>query len=395
MTIDSNEQNQIQNVPSAGIANPARTMPTFAQARRAYATWLASMPADAFAPASHEEVLALYDNNCNPEKPGAEPGVPTLATPKFARSQAGFSAWLSSLTPSNYAPSTYAEYLDMWDEHFGVAVVVSAVRDAEVVVGDLVDLADLGQKPWTRLIARSPDGDKTLTAQHQGAELPRYLAEACGGPAGEPQVLYLGFSLAVAVDCYNSGKPLVELPQALRITIQDLIARSESIPSRKAALDRARVRSALASIQYAAIKAMSPDEAVAALCMTPAGRAQYEAIVQREPGTPYSAQRMDSGLTVEEVVVGLFNTPEGRDEFEEAGKELRTALGLPAAGEDLLTSLAKASLFLLQHARESLADGVESDTALEPDWSQEDKALVARMDAVLSNHLAKALLKDM
>lgn len=394
MTPDSNEQTQNQEAPSAGGTISAPSVPTFAEARHAYATWLASMPADAFAPATHDEVLELYEKGCNPDGPGSKLGQPTLATPKFARSQAGFSAWLSSLTPANYAPSTYAEYLDMWDEHFGLKAVVSAVQDADVVIGSEVDLAVLGQKPWTRLIARSPDGDKELTALHRGGEMPRYLV-ACSEVDGESKTLYSGYSLAVAVDCYNRGLPRGELPQEPRITIQDLIARSESIPGRKAALDRARVRSALASMQYAALKAMPPEDVVAALCATPAGRAQYEKIVQREPGTPYSALRLDSGLTVEEVVVGLFNTPEGRAEFEEAGNDLRNAMGMPGTGEDLLTSVAKASLYLLRHARQSLADGFESDNEMEADWSKEDKALVARMDDVLANHLAKTLLKGM
>lgn len=350
MNTDSNEQDQIHRtaVPGASTLSPA--VPTFAESRQAYVDWLKSLPTDAFAPATHDEVLALYDKNCAPESPAAGAADLALVTPTFARSYAGFSAWLSSPSPTTHAHTTYAEYLAMWDEHFG--------RAAEVAGDEKADAA--------------------LPSRNASVE-----------PAAT------GFTLDVALVHLRSRAAAPQPPSEPRTTIQDLIARSESIPHRKAALDRARARRALGRLQGAAIKAMTPGEVVTELCKTPAGRAQYDAITQREAGVPYSPPHLDSGLTIEEVVVGLFNTPEGRAEFEATGREFRTAMGLSGTGEELLTSVAKASLFLLQHARQSLSDGLESDCDLEAEWSKEDKALVARIDAVLSNHLAKALLKDM
>lgn len=45
-----------------------RALELFAKQRAEYAAWLSTMPEDAFAPATHEEVLALYDKNCAPSE---------------------------------------------------------------------------------------------------------------------------------------------------------------------------------------------------------------------------------------------------------------------------------------------------------------------------------------
>lgn len=232
----------------------------FAQARRAYAGWLATQPEDAFAPATHAEILALYDKNCDP---------------------AGGSAELE-----------------------------------------------------TNVVATGS------------------------------------------------------------ISVPDLIARSEAIPSRKAALDRARVRRALAGAQFEAIRKMSAEDAIAELCKTPEGRAQYARISQRQPGSAYAVPRFDRGFSIEEVVLDIFDTPELRAEFDATKSELRAAKGLPEAEHDLLTSVAKAALFLLLEARKTLAGGLETECDLEVEWSKEDRLLIGRMDTVLDHYLARALLAD-
>lgn len=249
------------------IESTARALPPedanvkFAQARRAYAGWLATQPEDAFAPATHAEVLALYDKNCDTAGGSAE----------------------------------------------------------------------------------------------------RATNEAATGS----------------------------------ISVPDLIARSEAIPSRKAALDRARVRRALAGAQFEAIRKMSSEEAIAELCKTPEGRAQYARISQRQPGSAYAVPRFDRGLSIEEVVLDIFDTPELRAEFDTTKNESRAARGLPEAEHDLLTSVTKAALFLLQEARKTLAGGLETECDLEAEWSKEDRLLVGRMDVVLTHYLAKSLLADM
>jgi hypothetical protein len=327
-------------MPTAPLTVPATSTDAFAaylQARLSYVGWLATQPYDAFAPATHEDVLAVYDRNCNPR-----------------------------------------------------TNVDESVQDGR----DKLDLTDLELRQWHWQLAESVDGLKTLTAQHTGSRPPKFIVEDYRDPTVENHVLYQGYSLELAANCYNEGVCLADLPQRPRVTLQQLIARSESAPTRKAAMDRARVRHALSNLALADIAAMTPEQAVTALCAEAQGRGQYDIITTRSPGDGYTPLRVDDSRSVEELVVGLFNTPEGRAEFEEAGKELRRAMDLPGNGEDLLATIAKASLLLLQKARTTLAAGLDTNHALEAEWGPEGRSLVTRINDVLSNYLAKELLRS-
>jgi len=255
-----------------------------------------------------------------------------------------------------------------------------------------ISLEALEQKEWSTQLAASVADRKALAARYKGGTPVRYVVEDHRDDLPEPKLVYDGYSLADAVACYNDMKPRAAKPAAPALTVSDLIARSEAIPGRKAALDRARIRSAVAAITLAALKKRTPEELVAELCSTPEGLAQYEQITNREAGEPYHALRLDSGMPMAEVIAGLFPTEEARAEFEASGQELRSMIGAEGAGEDHLTTVATAALFLLGQARETLAQGLETEGPHEAEWSQADRELVARIDAVLKNFLAKKLL---
>jgi hypothetical protein len=252
-----------------------------------------------------------------------------------------------------------------------------------------LDLQEVADKEIRLQLAASAKDGKVLNATFTGDGRRMYEVELHAG--GETQTLYQGSSLENAVYCYNTGVALEPSSKSHGATVQEVIAKSELIPSRRAALDRARIRRALSTLYFAGLSTLSDDELAVELCKTPEGKAQYEKIRARGPGDPYSAIRPAS-ISVEELVVSLISTPEDRAQFEEARVELRAALGATGPGEEMQTTLSKAALSLLQKARTSLADGLESADAMEPDWSKEDRALVARIDDVLGNYLAKELL---
>lgn len=325
----------MSNATRAVPASSAGTVAAYVQARQSYAGWLATQPSDAFAPATHVEVMALYDRNCKPR------------TDSDGRAPDG---------------------------------------------QDKLDLADMELRQWHWQLAQSVDGLKTLTARHTGSRPPQFIVEDYRDPTIEVRVLYQGYSLELAVTCYNKGICLADMPQPTRITLHHLIARSEAVPGRKAAMDRARIKRALTHLALDNIATMTPEQALTALCAEAQGQGQYDIITARAPGDAYAPLRVDNSISVEELVVGLFNTPEGRAEFETAGLELRQAMNLPGNDEDLLATIAKASLLLLQKARTVLADGLDASEQ-EADWSQQDRRLVTRIDDVLGNYLAKELLK--
>jgi hypothetical protein len=254
-----------------------------------------------------------------------------------------------------------------------------------------VDLQALSNQEVREQLAASAKDGKTLNAVFKGNGRVQYEVELHLG--GETTILYQGPSLENAVFSYNTGEAL-KIQKSQGATIQEVIARSEIIPSRRAALDRARIRRALSTLYAASLSSLSDEELAAELCKSPGGKAQHAKILARAPGDPYSAIRPE-GISVKELVVGLISSLEDRAQFEEAGIAVRAALGVGGPGEDELKTLTKATLFLLQKARNSLADGFESADAMEPEWSREDKALVARIDDVLGNPLAKELLKTM
>lgn len=264
-----------------------------------------------------------------------------------------------------------------------------------------VEVSQLAQEEEEQVLAAAGlENSKSLTAKRRVGELTVYLVEshtcetdhACETSCA----LYSGTSLENAVDYYNACAPHTPLVNSLHpspVSVQDLIAKSESIPKRKAALDRARLRRALAAIAHNAIPAMTPAQASSELRKTKGGRAQYELIKNRATGTPYAPIRQDTSVPLEELIVGMCNTPEGRSAFEEVRLELREFFGLQGEGDTLITSLSKTALHLLHESRISLADGFESAGPLESDGSRADKALVARIDELMGNYLAKKLLK--
>jgi hypothetical protein len=57
----------------------AKVFVAFAQARRAYARWLSSTPPETYAPATHDEVMALYDQTSSPALPCSPTAGPLTA----------------------------------------------------------------------------------------------------------------------------------------------------------------------------------------------------------------------------------------------------------------------------------------------------------------------------
>jgi hypothetical protein len=385
----------------------ARAYVAYAFARRSYETWLNAKDDGFFAPASREEVLALYDKTSNPllkenaeAFPLADLGEVSLCLDVVTEVIVLCQAVLQLLSAGERGKS-HLVAAELLQEAVGALCDISSSNAAtvtitpsnrrEVAMTHQLDLTKLSEQEWENQMGGSAKDDKTLTAKYKGGAAPQFLVEDHSHEP--PRLWYSGYSLKNAVECYNSGVSFDELPKPRRVSIQDVIAETESIPERKVALNRARVRRALASIQYDVARAMPDEQMVAELCKTPEGRAQYEKIAQGIPGDRYLGPRSGTALTIDELVVGLFNTPEGRAEFEEAGRGLRSAVGLQGPGGDLLTSVAKAALFLLQKSRHALADGLAPDGPLEAEKDRLNKALVGRMDAVLDNYLAKELLE--
>jgi hypothetical protein len=72
------EQARRQTLAGA-IPTQAQAFVAFARARRAYEKWLRATPAEEFAPATHDEVMALYDQSCSPALPANAPQEPMPA----------------------------------------------------------------------------------------------------------------------------------------------------------------------------------------------------------------------------------------------------------------------------------------------------------------------------
>jgi hypothetical protein len=167
------------------------------------------------------------------------------------------------------------------------------------------------------------------------------------------------------------------------ISVPERIAQSETIPDRKAALDRARVRRALATIRMEQIVKMDPEQAIEALCETPEGRAQYEHIRTRAPGSRYKPlSRRNDCVSPAELIASLATTSELAAEFEQASKEVREVLRLEGVRPSMQT-LAEAVTELLVEAGYSLSSGVESSGSSEPEWSRSDKRLLGEMAVVI------------
>lgn len=166
------------------------------------------------------------------------------------------------------------------------------------------------------------------------------------------------------------------------ISIAERIAQSETMPARKAALDRARIRRALATLRIGEIAQMSPEQAIEALCETPEGKAQYEHIRTRPPGSPYKPlQGKENGISVDELICTLATTAEMASEFEQASREMREVFGLEGS-RPVLQTLAAAVAVLLVDAGCSISAGTESDGPSEPEWSREDKILLREIAVV-------------
>lgn len=305
------------------------------QARAGYVSWLNAQPEDAFAPATHAEILAQYDANC-------APGNPTLTVAPLAK------------VPAQ---------------------------------ADTLDQANLLENVRVEQLASSATEYKALAAYHFGDIWTRYIALTSAKDSTPGQILYDGVSLALAIDCYNRGAPLPVAVPMEGTSIAERIAQSESNPVRKAALDRARIRRSLANLWLKKIGELSPEQAIEALCETPEGKAQYEHIRTRAPGSQYKALGpRDDGISPEELIAGLATTPELVAEFEEASREVRQGMGLEG-GHTVLQSLATAVRQLLWDAYSTLSEGLESDGAFEAEWSIADKALVHEILAVINDNM--------
>lgn len=181
----------------------------------------------------------------------------------------------------------------------------------------------------------------------------------------------------------NCGTEDLAPASSAGISIAERIAQSEKVPARKAALDRARVRRALAALRIWEIAKMSPEEAIEALCSTPEGKAQYNHIRTRAPGTPYRPLGYkDESISVDELICSFTPTAEAAAEMEQASRDVRLVLGLEGS-RSVLQPLAGAVATLLAAASGTISAGLESAGPSEPQWSREDKTLIGEIAVVI------------
>lgn len=198
--------------------------------------------------------------------------------------------------------------------------------------------------------------------------------------AAQPEDTFAPATHAEVLALYDANCDNVVLGRVPRAgtSIAERIAQSEADPVRKAALGRARVRRALATLRVEEIAQMSPEQAIEALCQSPEGKAQYEHIRTRAPGSPYKPLRRDDGISVDELICSLATTAEMAEDFDQASRDMRNAFGLEGS-RSVLQTLSTATAALLVEASGSLSAGVESDGPSEPEWSREEKVLLGEI----------------